>query len=128
MSYNVALNILSDMGATKPVRDSVDARVTADFAAGTGRRKVNVAYPDDYPVFDSPAILVDTDNDGMADDWEITKGLNSADATDRNDIVLAGVYEGYTYLDYYLGELAGDVFTAPTDIIPPNVPSVVSVN
>lgn len=98
MSYEYALEILKNVGATKPVRDSVDVRIVADFAAGTGVIIDNITYPDDFATFANPAPPVDNDNDGMADIWESGKGLNTAvddSASDRDS-------DGYTNIEEYL--------------------------
>ncbi|MCF6283249.1 MAG: hypothetical protein L3J28_13790 [Candidatus Polarisedimenticolaceae bacterium] len=102
MSYSYALEILQDVGATKPFRDSVDERVVADFAAGTGAIIDNVSYPGDFPVFQNLAVPTDNDNDGMADDWENSLGLdNSVD-----DSALDHDGDGYTNIEEYLHHLA----------------------
>ncbi len=47
----------------------------------------------------------DTDSDGMPDVWEIAHGLDKDDATDRNDDMVG---DGWTNLEYYLNQVAGD--------------------
>ncbi|WP_297088177.1 T9SS type A sorting domain-containing protein [uncultured Draconibacterium sp.] len=59
---------------------------------------------DVYPTVDSTNAPVDTDNDGMPDDWELTNGLNPNDSTDFRLITESG----YTNLEVYLAELVGD--------------------
>jgi pectate lyase len=54
---------------------------------------------------------VDTDNDGMPDEWEKTHGLNPNDPSDAARIVPAGQstadrHRGYTYVEFYLNEMA----------------------
>ena len=48
----------------------------------------------------------DADQDGMPDAWEKAKGLNANSAADRNATNLSA--DGYTNLEVYLNELAGD--------------------
>jgi hypothetical protein len=48
----------------------------------------------------------DADKDGMPDAWETAHGLNPANAADRNSTTLSK--DGYTNLEVYLDELAGD--------------------
>jgi hypothetical protein len=50
--------------------------------------------------------LMDSDQDGMPDTWEKAKGLNPNSAADRNATNLSS--DGYTNLEVYLNELAGD--------------------
>jgi pectate lyase len=53
------------------------------------------------PEYKSTKIIVDTDEDGMPDDWEIKNNLNPKDARDRNKVDK----DGYTMLEKYLNEL-----------------------
>lgn len=98
MSYAYALEILNDVGATRPVRDSVDERVIADFDAGTGAIIDNVVYPDDFPTFTAPPYPTDVDNDGMADNWEVSEGLKVG----VDDSALDENSDGYTNIEEYL--------------------------
>ena len=98
MSSDYALEILNDVGATKPVRDSVDSRVISDFTAETGEIILNVTYPDDFPVFTTPTPPADSDNDGMADSWETTEGFNVG----VDDSALDNDGDGYTNIEEYL--------------------------
>lgn len=56
---------------------------------------------------------LDSDKDGMPDDWEIKHDLNPNSASDRNGTNLSASH--YTNLEMYLNELAGDnvVFASP---------------
>ena len=47
--------------------------------------------------------MADVDRDGMADAWELSHGLNPADAADRNGDLDK---DGWTNLEEYLAELA----------------------
>lgn len=54
---------------------------------------------------------VDSDNDGMPDDWEKAHGLNASDPADATKIVPAGAskddrHKGYTFVEFYVNELA----------------------
>lgn len=101
-SLETANCILSAAGATAPVRDSVDNRVVNDFTNGTGRIIDNISYPADFPVFTSPAPPADADNDGMADAWEQSVGLNPS----TNDSALDRNNDGYTNIEDYLNYLS----------------------
>jgi len=109
MTSQYALEILDSVGASKPVRDSVDSRVVSDFRNGSGRIPNTVRYPEDYPTFANPSAPVDNDDDGMADDWEIANGLN----TSSDDSALDQDSDGYTNIEEYLHHLADAVSNGP---------------
>ena len=115
MTEEYAREILQTVGASKPSRDSVDARVIADFAAGTGRIIDNVSYPKDFPGFASPSAPVDKDNDGMADSWEQQNGL----ITSIDDSALDANGNGYTNIEEYLHYLSGVNYMQPKPPMPP---------
>lgn len=101
MTEAVANDILIKVGATAPVRDSVDARVIADFATGTGNIRDNVTYPDDFPTFQNITPPTDSDNDGMADSWEISTFGNISKTNNEDEDG-----DGYTNIEEYLHYLA----------------------
>ena len=114
MSHAYALEIVDSVGATKPVRDSVDTRVANDFRNGTGSIPRTVSYPADFPVFANTAAPADSDDDGMADDWERDNGLNpsSDDSAQDQD------GDGYTNIEEYLHFMADSVSSAPPAVRP----------
>lgn len=114
MSSAVADCILTAVGATAPVRDSVDKRVVADFAAGTGSIKNNVTYPSDFPTFATPAAPIDNDNDGMPDSWENSQGLDKT----VNDSALDKDNDGYTNIEEYLHYLSDKSYTHNKSCMP----------
>ena len=99
------LSVLKHAGATLPKRDAVDKRVTEMVLSGkpmteTGIIK-DIAEVGGYPplTYDAKAVPVDTDADGMPDNWERQFKLdpeNPADgATDADG-------DGYTNVEEYL--------------------------
>jgi autotransporter-associated beta strand protein len=91
-------------------RDAVDARIVQEVASygtlgGVILRETDLfpGYGTDPKYLSPRARLVDTDGDGMPDNWETANGLNPADATDWK-----GLSGGYTRLELYLNELGGD--------------------
>ncbi|NLB63339.1 MAG: T9SS type A sorting domain-containing protein [Fibrobacter sp.] len=67
----------------------------------------------------------DSDGDGMPDEWEIAHGLDPNNPADRNGTELSA--EGYTNLEMYLNELAGDpVIYKDGSTPPPSSSSVVN--
>ncbi len=69
--------------------------------------KCGVTYS--YPSAILKKEITDADNDGMADDWELARGLDPSDPTDYN-----GDYcdKGYTNIEYYINDLTVDSFPA----------------
>jgi pectate lyase len=103
-------SVLAGAGATLPVRDAVDVRVTNSVStgiatAGPGGNGIitDVSQVGGYPVlpFEQRAANWDADQDGMPNAWENNHGLNPADAADRNGDFDA---DGYTNLDDYLND------------------------
>lgn len=120
--------VVENAGATRPVRDAVDERVMTTVLTGeaiyspdadktlTSSPYVKRRLPADsykYGIITDPRQVgglpeykgtprVDTDGDGMPDDWEKAHGLNPndpADATYAPD-------GGYTNIEIYINELA----------------------
>lgn len=67
--------------------------------------RADVGGLEDYPEIERPENW-DSDHDGMPDEWETANGLDPQNPEDRNNIDLSKV--GYTNLEMYLNELAGD--------------------
>jgi hypothetical protein len=102
--------VLKHVGAYLPIRDAIDDRVILETKTGTATGKgvfgklgiidLPIAVGG-LPEYKSTQTLVDTDEDGMPDDWEINNNLNPKDASDRNKVDK----DGYTMLEKYLNEL-----------------------
>ncbi|MDN3594830.1 DUF3826 domain-containing protein [Zunongwangia endophytica] len=97
--------VLEKVGATLPRRDAVDARVIETVRTGQTTTKTgivnNVSEVGGYPklTYNKKDIPVDSDGDGMPDQWEIKYGLdpnNSGDASQDLD------GDGYTNIEEYL--------------------------
>jgi pectate lyase len=73
-------NVLNQVGALP--RDSADARVIADVRNGTGRWPEDPLEVGGWPRLASGTPPVDTDHDGMPDEWELSHGLNPKKASD----------------------------------------------
>jgi hypothetical protein len=93
--------VLAGAGARAPVTDELTRRVLDDVANRTGTDGVTDFF---YPVLGAGSAPDDTDHDGMSDVWEQAHGLDAGDASDGSAI--AG--NGYTNVENYLNELAGD--------------------
>jgi len=106
-------DVLESAGATMPQRDIVDLRILATVH---DRRGKIINHPSDvggWPRLAAGTPPADTDHDGMPDAWERRLGLDPTDPGDRNGDVTGN---GYTNLEDYLNELAGDhVVAVPSD-------------
>lgn len=103
--------VLKYAGAYLPTRDVVDTRVINETLTGTA---IGMGVFGKPGIIDSPSAVgglgiyktiaapIDTDEDGMPDEWEIKNNLNPKDASDRNKLDK----DGYTMLEKYLNELA----------------------
>jgi len=103
------LEVLDHAGVTVPRRDQVDTRVIGDVRSGSatfGNGIIdNVEQVGGWPELRTYDVLLDTDNDGMPDEWETQEGLNINDPSDRFGIKEDEVYDN---LERYLNELASD--------------------
>ncbi|MEI6184862.1 MAG: hypothetical protein WCP65_04980, partial [Bacteroidota bacterium] len=107
--------VVAGAGAIMPKRDTVDRRIARETATGTvtfGGHTYDSAYTANqpsgiidsqydvggWPTLNSRPYPTDTDNDGMPDEWETQRGLNPANATDRNNFNI----NGYTNLENFL--------------------------
>ena len=98
-------SVLAKSGATLPRRDAVDARViemvrTGKTTTATGLIK-DISEVGGYPTltYKPSEVLVDTDGDGMPDEWEIRYGLNPNDPSDG---AIDSDGDGYTNVEEYL--------------------------
>jgi pectate lyase len=106
--------VLAKAGATLPRRDAVDQRVIE--IVRTGKPTVGngiISNPDQvggYPAlsFSPDQVPMDTDGDGMPDDWERNHKLNP---NDPKDAALDTDKDGYTNIEEYLNG------TSPTEFI-----------
>ena len=101
--------VLAGVGATKPRRDAVDARVVREVESRTGRVIDSQREVGGWPAYEAGTPPPDADADGMADDWERAHGLDPADPADGPR---PGA-DGYTNLEAYLHELAGPLERGP---------------
>ncbi len=125
-------NVLADVGANFPKSDVVDLHIIRDARNGTAeftgtrgptygdRPSPNFAgiidtQSDDksasgspnfpWPDYKTYNVPVDSDHDGMPDDWEKAHGLNPNDPSDANKDLNG---DGYTNLEKYLNSLVGE--------------------
>lgn len=97
--------VLAKAGASLD-RDPVDHRVVQNVREHEGRLLNSQSEVGGWPELDPGKPLADKDRDGMPDAWETQNGFDPADPEDRNGD-LDG--DGYTNLEEYLAERAGDI-------------------
>ncbi len=102
-------------------RDAADTRVMREFLACGGRIIDNPSQVGGWPTLAGGAPYADGDADGMDDQWEKAHGIQDPNQDADRD--------GYTNLEEFLNELAGDQDSAGKTIIRTgtgtgNVPSV----
>lgn len=117
--------VLANAGATFPKRDVIDQRIcneTRDGYATYEGKEYKLAKKvtdtskkcgiidsqndtEGWPVLESAAPAVDTDCDGMPDEWELKNKLDPNDPNDHKRMHTSG----YTALEVYLNELCGEI-------------------
>lgn len=133
-SYENVLNYAGN-GIAPELRTAIDRQSAEECRTGTGYHSGTATYDeandsekskiDDYQIqcgvtYTYPEAVLektitDADNDGMADDWELLRGLDPSDPSDTN-----GDYcgEGYTNIEYYINDLTVDAF--PEGVVTPS--------
>ena len=94
--------VLASVGASRPVRDAVDARLVNHVRTRTGKLINSQAEVGSWPELKSAPLPVDTDHDGIPDAWESAHGLDPGNPADANAVAQGG----YTHLEEYLNGLA----------------------
>lgn len=113
--------VLSYAGASH-ARDAYDEIVVTDVRKGTASftstgiidNQDQVKYSDGttgWPELKGLEAPVDTDGDGIPDEWEKANGLNPQSAADGNYVG----DNGYTMLETYLAELVADITEAQNE-------------
>ena len=125
--------VLTNAGATLPVRDAVDKRITEQVRTGKIESDQKVQLPttqfkhrrmpiDSYKVgiITDPAQVggypdykgtayKDSDNDGLPDEYEVKVGLNAKDASDAAKIGK----NGYSNIEIYLNSVVNEKNVSP---------------
>ena len=136
-SYDHVINFAGN-GISPEKRTKIDQQCTDETKNGTGQCSGTEAYDASQPglfkynikcgvTYEYPSAVLkkditDNDNDGMADDWELARGLNPNDPADYK-----GDYcgQGYMNIEYYINDLTVDSFPAGVvELSPTNGTSV----
>jgi pectate lyase len=94
-------DVLGCAGAIEPGRDSVDARIVAEVQTGVGALVNNPLEVGGWPILDGGAPPLDTDKDGMPDDYEMTYSLDPSVDDSAGDVN----GDGYTNIEEYINSL-----------------------
>ena len=97
-------DVLAGAGTRVPVLDPVDRRIINDVKNRTGRIIDDPSDVGGWPILAAGTSLGDRDHDGMPDRWEVLHGLDPDNRLDGPAIAA----NGYTNVENYLNELAGD--------------------
>ena len=75
-------------------------------------------YDEYYPTPITQKEITDADNDGMSDEWEMARGLD----TSKNDAMGDYLGQGYNNIEYYINDLTVDAF--PEGVVTPSPETV----
>lgn len=103
-------DVLAKAGAAFPRRDAADARIVADIKNGTGRF-INREYEaGGFPELKQSEAPIDSDHDGMPDEWEKSHELNPNDSSDGKKAQdgTVGDKDKYTNLELYLNSIVDE--------------------
>jgi len=88
-------------------RDALDTRIINDVSNGTGKLINTQSQVGGWPELNIADKPLDSDFDGMPDEWENEFGLNSNDPTDAKAVSLV---TGHTNLDVYMCYLVRNLY------------------
>jgi pectate lyase len=94
--------VLEGAGALLPVRDAVDRRIVAEVRNRQGRILDSTRDVGGWPAYRSAPPPVDTDGDGIPDEWEALHRLNPRDPSDG----ARPSGDGYTWIERYLNSIS----------------------
>ncbi len=107
----VKADVLTDVGATLPKRDSIDARVVADAENRTGRIINMEEEVGGFTGIENSERVWE-----IPEEWKTANGMGSSS---DSDIVESGTWAGYTWMEAYVNE-----WTLEQSETPPTNPKV----
>jgi pectate lyase len=110
-------DILALAGASLPIRDQVDLRLIEELKLRKGKIIDHPSQVGGWPFLRNGKAPLDSDGDGMPDEWEIRHGLDPIDPSDaiadRND-------DGYTNIEEYINQITAAPAREPLPVLPGN--------
>jgi pectate lyase len=103
--------ILRNAGALWPTRDSVDERVVGEVRNRTGKLINSQSEVGGWPNYRNGSPAMDSDHDGMPDEWERSFGFNPNDLSDSK---LDADADGYTNVEEFLNGTLPSLSSSPT--------------
>jgi len=97
--------VLAQSGAILPLRDALDQRIIQDVKNCTGKIINSQTEVGAWPNLAPGTPPLDSDKDGIPDSWEIAHQLDPKNPADQK---LDNDNDGYTNLEQYLNNIAGD--------------------
>lgn len=94
--------VLAHAGANVPQRDAVDARIVEQVEKSGGRLIDSQEEVGGWPSLAAGNAPLDSDGDGMPDEWELAQGLDPQDGKDGALLHASG----YSHVERYLNQLA----------------------
>jgi hypothetical protein len=91
--------VLAAVGACLPARDAADARIVQEVRDRKGAIIDSQNQVGGWPELKSAPASIDSDHDGIPDEWETRNGLDPKDPADGN---ADPDKDGYTNLEEYL--------------------------
>ena len=88
-------------------RDAVDTRIVNEVKNASGKLIDKPSDVGGWPELDTASAIVDTDKDGMPDEWEEKYGLDPNNIMDATKITLV---TGYTNIEVYACDLVKDLY------------------
>ena len=105
MVYDTRNNVATYSGTSTSYPGIIDSQNNCKPAGAAS------AWPELTATVSQIAKILDSDGDGMPDDWEEGKGLDPGDPSDGNQI---DPKTGYTYLEVYMNSLVSKIMDACT--------------
>lgn len=113
-------DVLSDVGATLPKRDNIDARTVADVKNQTGRIINKETEVGGFSGIESSECEFK-----IPDEWKAEKGFM---ALSDSDIIENGEYAGYTLIEAYVNEWTTQQSSPTNPTITVTSPAIASIN